>query len=120
MVASPNMIPMSGQGSLSSAPQFVTSTTSKAKYRECLRRWTSSLNGLAKSDPEEKGILESAGNVIILACDDIAQNVFSQAERAGIVYLDVGQNDLTREKSIEAVIEILAKDRPTERLTKEL
>lgn len=58
--------------------------------------------------------------MLYLACDDIAQNLLSQAERAGKISL-MGSGDATDAKRvIEGIISVIAQDSATERVNREL
>lgn len=58
--------------------------------------------------------------MIFLACDEIAQNLLSPAEKAGQVKLSGDADDTDRSKMVEDVILIIAKDNPTEKVRQEL
>lgn len=55
-----------------------------------------------------------------LSCDDIAQNLLSQAQKSGRINLSGDQEDKDRSKLIESIISIIAKDSPTEKVRQEL
>lgn len=58
--------------------------------------------------------------MIFLSCDDIAQKLLSQAQKAGKINLAGEHCDDDRSRLIESIISVIARDSPTEKVRQEL
>ena len=106
--------------SVTSPPKFVSNVTAKTKYRDSLRRWMRMLTQFAKVDSKSKAILEGAGHLIYLSCDTLSQELLNQAEKSGELVLDGQQDDVSRNKMVEKILNTIAKDTPTEKVKREV
>ena len=69
---------------------------------------------------KSKAMLKGAGHLIYMACDDFAQNMLGSAEKSGTLSLKGEKDDLTMEKLVKKIINIIAKESPTEILRMEV
>ena len=106
--------PQGGSGTATQAPQFVTNKTPKARYRDAIRMWVQMVFMFSEVDTKSKAILKGAGHLIYMACDDCAQQMLRSAEKTGSLTLKGDVNDPTREMLVEDIINVIAKDSPTE------
>lgn len=111
---------MSNSTHAAKPPRFETNQTPKFRYREALRRWIKRLHGIAKYDEKYRGILETAGHSIFENCDTLAQDRLLEAEASGKLLLDGSSTDPTRTELVEVILEIIAKDLPTETVQREV
>lgn len=115
-----NSLVHSDTPNFNSAPKFISNETSKKRYRDTLRRWVRILANVANSDKKYKGILSAAGNLIYWACDVHAQDMLQKAELAGELNLDGSEDDEDRTNLVESIINIIAKESPTDKLRQEV
>lgn len=101
-------------------PKFISGKTSKLQYRDALRRWFIMLNRIAQSDQKTKGLLNGAGRLIYLACDNDAQCILQQAEVSESLNLNGSDTEPSRWILINTIIELIAKDNANERIQHEL
>lgn len=74
----------------------------------------------AEVDNKHKAILRGAGHVVYMACDELAQELLKQMEKAGKLNMDGAESDATRSKLIESIIDTIAKDTPNESVMREV
>lgn len=78
------------------------------------------LNMFAEVDTKSRATLNGAGPLIYTSCDDFAQQMIQSAEKSGIVCVKGNRNDPTREDLVEQIVNIIAKDSPTELMRMEV
>lgn len=103
----------------SPASPFETNKASKNRYRNSFRRWIKLIRKLSSGDKTFKAILKGAGHLIFIGRDSIAQDMIQKAESHEI-NLDGSDDDPTREEMGEGVLNIIAKDSPTEKFKRQV
>ena len=106
--------PQRGLGNTYQAPHFITNETPKARYRDALRMWIQMLFMFSEVDSKSKAMLKGAGHLIYMACDDYAQQMLRSAEKSGTLSLKGEQNDPEKQLLVESIINVIAKESPTE------
>lgn len=106
--------------SLNPPPKFISGIALKIQYRDAMRRYIKILNTIAQSDLETKGLLNGAGHLIYLACDNGAQCILRQAEVNGRLNLSGRDTDPSIVISTSTIIKPIAKDSANERIQNEL
>lgn len=74
--------------SVKTAPIIITNQTSKTKYRDAAKKWTTMLRIMATSGPKSMALPRSAGLILYLACDDEAKKSIKQAETEEKIVLE--------------------------------
>lgn len=77
-----------------------------------LRLWASILNHMAEIDGKYNGMVQSAANMILLACAKIAQNLMNQAELVGHTRVSGTDEYASRKKAFDGIISPIVKDSP--------
>ena len=72
------------------------------------------LRMFSEVENKSKAMLKGAGHLIYMVCDDFAQQMLRSAEKSGTLSLKGGKDGPTREKLVEKIINIIAKESPTE------
>lgn len=78
------------------------------------------VNRILPSNIKLKNHLEGTGHLIYLICDHDAQCVWQQAEEKGFFDLNSSNSDPTREKLAKSVLDLIAKDKASEKVRTEL
>ena len=73
-----------------------------------------------ESDNKYKPLLYCIGHIIYMGCDENAQEVLARAEKSGAVNLEGRDDDITQQGIVQEIINIIAKDTPSERVRREV
>lgn len=106
--------------SITRAPTYRTNITPKNRYREALHRSIKMMHTISKVENKAKGLFICSETLIFEACDSIAQDILTRADRAGKVDLAGKEDDECRTKLVEGIIGVVAQDTPAESVRREV
>lgn len=99
-------------------PPFLSPTTDKFKWRKQVQLWATTVKRFAKGgDKRARGILNAIGLTLFNALDAVFASKVERAITAGLVSLDLDDDESTNANPttvVQEIIDIVAKDSPTD------